>query len=64
MNGSKAEITDICKRLAAERIHDTNTDLVLALPAPYIPLARSLLPVSIGVAGQVGIKPNNIHNLT
>lgn len=53
MNGSRAKITDICKRIAAERILDTNTDLVLALPATYIPLARSLLPLSVGVAGQV-----------
>lgn len=53
MNGSKAKITDICKRIAAERMLDTNTELVLALPAPYIPLARLMLPLSVGVAGQV-----------
>lgn len=52
MNGSKAEIAEICKGLTAGPL-DPNTEVVVGVPAPYISYARSLLPAAIGVAGQV-----------
>lgn len=52
MNGNKAEIAEICKGLTAGPL-DPNTEVVVGVPAPYITYARSLLPATIGVAGQV-----------
>uniref|UniRef100_A0A1L8E1V1 Triosephosphate isomerase n=1 Tax=Nyssomyia neivai TaxID=330878 RepID=A0A1L8E1V1_9DIPT len=50
MNGDKASITDICKNLSSGL--DANTEVVVGVPAVYLAFAKSLLPASIGVAGQ------------
>lgn len=50
MNGDKASITEICKNLSSGL--DPNTEVVVGVPAPYLQFAKSLLPASIGVAGQ------------
>lgn len=52
MNGNKAEIAEICKTLTAGPL-DANTEVVVGVPAPYLAYARSLLPATIDVAGQV-----------
>ncbi|GAB0091957.1 Triosephosphate isomerase [Sergentomyia squamirostris] len=50
MNGDKATITEICKNLSSGL--DSNAEVVVGVPAPYLQFARTLLPASIGVAGQ------------
>uniref|UniRef100_A0A1L8E289 Triosephosphate isomerase n=1 Tax=Nyssomyia neivai TaxID=330878 RepID=A0A1L8E289_9DIPT len=50
MNGDKASITEICKNLSSGL--DANTEVVVGVPAVYLAFAKSLLPASIGVAGQ------------
>lgn len=51
MNGDKASITELCKVLTTGPL-DTNTEVVVGCPAPYLTLARSLLPESVGVSAQ------------
>lgn len=51
MNGDKASITELCKTLSAGPL-DPNTEVVVGCPAPYLSLARSQLPETIGVAAQ------------
>lgn len=51
MNGDKASITELSKTLSAGPL-DPNTEVVVGCPAPYLTLARSLLPETIGVAAQ------------
>lgn len=52
MNGDKNSINLICRNLAAGPL-DPNTEVIVGCPAVYIEHARSLLPASIAVAGQV-----------
>lgn len=51
MNGDKASIAEICNNLKAGPL-DPNTEVIVGCPAVYISYARSLLPETIGVAGQ------------
>ena len=51
MNGDKASITDLCKVLSTGPL-DPNVEVVVGCPAPYLSMARGLLPKNIGVAGQ------------
>lgn len=52
MNGDKAMIADICKTLTSGPL-DPNTEVIVGCPAPYLAYARSLLPATINVSGQV-----------
>ena len=52
MNGDKASITDLCKVLKDGPL-DPNTEVVVGCPAPYLSLAKSLLPDTIQVSAQV-----------
>lgn len=52
LNGTKASIAEIAKFLNAGPL-DPNTEVVVGVPATHIEYARSLLPATIGVAGQV-----------
>jgi len=51
MNGDKASIDPIIAFLKEGPL-DPNTDVVVAVPAPYLDYVRQKLPASIGVAGQ------------
>merc|ERR1711894_529455 len=51
MNGDKASIDPIIAFLNEGPL-DPNTDVVVAVPAPYLDYVRQKLPASIGVAGQ------------
>lgn len=52
MNGDKNSINLICRNLTSGPL-DPNTEVVVGCPAVYIEYARSLLPATIAVAGQV-----------
>lgn len=52
MNGDKNSITLICRNLTAGPL-DPNTEVIVGVPAVYIEYAKSLLPATIAVAGQV-----------
>lgn len=54
MNGSKESITELSQILAKGPL-DPNVEVIVGCPAVYISFARSLLPPSISVAGQVEI---------
>lgn len=54
MNGNKDSIKALCSTLTTGPL-DPNTEVVVGCPAPYIELARSLLPAAIEVSGQVFI---------
>lgn len=54
MNGTKESITELAKILSGPL--DPNVEVVVGCPSVYISFARGLLPVSIGVAGQVNRK--------
>merc|ERR1711963_1271824 len=51
MNGDKASIDPIIAFLKEGPL-DPNTDVVVAVPSPYLDYVRQKLPASIGVAGQ------------
>lgn len=59
MNGDKASITDLCKTLTTGPL-SADTEVVVGCPAPYLTLARSQLPDSVGVAAQVS---NQLHSI-
>lgn len=52
MNGSKEAIKTIAATLTTGPL-DPNTEVVIGCPATHLEFARSLLPASIAVAGQV-----------
>ena len=52
MNGTKDSITELAKILTAGPL-DPNVEVIVGCPAVYISFARSLLPPSISIAGQV-----------
>lgn len=52
LNGDKALIKTICSNLSTGPL-DPNTEVVVGVPATHIEYARSLLPATIAVAGQV-----------
>lgn len=52
LNGDKASIKTICANLSTGPL-DPNTEVVIGVPATHIEYTRSLLPATIGVAGQV-----------
>lgn len=51
MNGSLAEVERIVNFLKAGPL-DSNTEVVVGVPAPYLALARSSLPNTVDVAAQ------------
>lgn len=51
MNGTKQSIQVICDRLKTSQL-DSETEVCVGVPAPYIQFVRDLLPPSIHVAGQ------------
>lgn len=58
LNGDKNTINLICRNLSAAAL-DPNTEVVIGCPATHIEYTRSLLPATIGVAGQVCINLSN-----
>lgn len=53
LNGNKQSIAAICQNLSTAAL-DPNTEVVVGVPATHLEFARTSLPASIGVAGQVG----------
>lgn len=54
LNGDKASITELCKVLTTGPLN-ADTEVVVGCPAPYLTLARSQLPDTVGVAAQVSM---------
>lgn len=52
LNGNKQSIATICKNLSTAAL-DSNTEVVVGVPATHLEYAKSLLPATIEVAGQV-----------
>lgn len=52
LNGNKQSIAAIAQNLTSAAL-DTNTEVVVGVPATHLEYARGLLPATIGVAGQV-----------
>uniref|UniRef100_U5EUW5 Triosephosphate isomerase n=1 Tax=Corethrella appendiculata TaxID=1370023 RepID=U5EUW5_9DIPT len=55
MNGDKKSITELCDILKKGPL-DPNVEVVVGCPAPYLTLAKSLLPATINVSAQNAYK--------
>jgi len=55
LNGNKQSIAAICQNLSTAAL-DSNTEVVLGVPATHLEYARSLLPATIEVSGQNSYK--------